>query len=164
MCEDIKTGLHTANNLVKVHWWLWWTGTQNASGTDCFCLSLFIHPCASSPDQLRHEKPVCHFPIEHLSLLFIGLTKGMLIFPGFMLTWFSPPSKHTHTYAAMHTHVPGNLKPIGCVYEVSSLIVERAPQCQSVSLPLNNMKQCTWPDSPLGTLQFDGNQERVYLV
>lgn len=45
-----------------------------------FCLSLFIHPCASSPDQLRQEEPHAHW--GHLSLLFTDLTKAARVFPG----------------------------------------------------------------------------------
>lgn len=45
-----------------------------------FFFSLFTRLCASSPDQPRQQKPVCRFPIDHLSPLFSGSTKGAAYF------------------------------------------------------------------------------------
>lgn len=101
--QDIKTDLNLAYGKQSgyFHCWLWWTGTsENGSGgteskKHCFAfLCPSIHALLGLTSEDRRSSFV-NFPIEHLSVLFIGVTKGMLILPGFLLTYFSPLFKRT---------------------------------------------------------------------
>lgn len=86
----------------------------------CFVFfQLFTRQCASSPDQPRQQKPVCRFPIDHLSPLFTGSTKGR--------AYFSRVDVDTHTRTL--THVPGTLKALRVrLWSKNVLKVESAPR------------------------------------
>lgn len=49
------------------------------------CLSIYALLGLTRKDR---RSPLVSFPIEHLSVLLIGVTKGILILPGFPLTYF----------------------------------------------------------------------------
>lgn len=66
----------------------------NRSTEWLFCLSLFIHPCASSPDQRRQEEAHAHW--GHLSLLFTGLTKAACFFQDAGDLLFTSPRAYAH--------------------------------------------------------------------
>lgn len=120
-----------------------------------FCLSLFIHPCASSPDQLRQEEPHAHW--GHLSLLFTGLTKAARVFPGCRWPAFHLPAS-IRTSAA-HTSLEtwnreGETAKTAIILTHFKCVVSCA----------RNGEWCSRPDSKSGIKQLSGKQGATVLI